>query len=153
MSAYPSDVMKSAPISLLGLDYGAKMSAGQLYQLVFARIPDVKAVCAFKTNCKTHEVWSICASPPNENRYRLAAPDNLDCLRKVFNNEKTQKDTKFYIGVVALTDGMAREFVIWSNWFLRPIRPICCSCPVRMGSAGISPRQAFRVFRGQKKRF
>ena len=84
MSAYPSDVMEIRPYQLLGLDYGAKMSAGQLYQLVFARIPDVKAVCAFKTNCKTHEVWSICASPPNENRYRLAAADNLGLPREGF---------------------------------------------------------------------
>jgi len=71
-------------LQLLGLDYGAKIPAGQLYQLVFARIPDVKAVCAFKTNCQTHEAWSICGSsqtPPEKNRYRLAAADNLGLPR------------------------------------------------------------------------
>lgn len=71
-------------LQLLGLDYGAKVPAGQLYQLVFARIPDVKAVCAFKTNRQTHEAWSICGSsqtPPDKNRYRLAAADNLGLPR------------------------------------------------------------------------
>jgi hypothetical protein len=34
-----------------------------------------------------------------------------------FNNEKTRKGTKIFIGVAALADRMAREFVIWSIVF------------------------------------
>ena len=34
-----------------------------------------------------------------------------------FNNEKTQKDTKIFVGVAALTDEMALGFAVWPIGF------------------------------------
>lgn len=67
-------------LQLLGLDYGAVMPAGELFRLVYARIPDQKRVCAFNGDQHTQEAWSICKSsqqPPEKNRYFQAAADNL----------------------------------------------------------------------------
>lgn len=67
-------------LQLIGLDYGDRMPAGKLYQLIFERIPEVRAVCGFKTDVPTQEAWSICRTsqtPPETNRYLKAAAENL----------------------------------------------------------------------------
>lgn len=67
-------------LQLLGLDYGAILPAWQLFQLVYARIPNQKRICAFNTDRQTQEAWSICGSArksAEDNRYLKAAADNL----------------------------------------------------------------------------
>ena len=63
-------------LRLLGLDYGAKLTAKELFQLLYERIPDQKAVCAFAGDLESQPAWSICGSAYDE-RYKLAAEDNL----------------------------------------------------------------------------
>lgn len=67
-------------LQLLGLDYGAVLPAWQLFELVYARIPDQRRVCAFSTGRATQEAWSVCKSAqvaPEQSRYRQAAADGL----------------------------------------------------------------------------
>ena len=67
-------------LQLLGLDYGAKMPAAQLFKLLFERIKEKNDVCGYQNGVQTHQAWSICpgvgGSDGFEN-YRQAAENNL----------------------------------------------------------------------------
>jgi len=67
-------------LRLLGLDYGAKMPAAQLFKLLFERIKEKNDVCGYQTGVQTHQAWSICPGVGKGDgfeNYRDAAKNNL----------------------------------------------------------------------------
>lgn len=64
----------------MGLDYGVKMRADELFRLMFERIKDKKDICGYNTDRQTHEAWSICPGVGGSDgfgNYREAAGENL----------------------------------------------------------------------------
>jgi hypothetical protein len=64
----------------LGLKYGDTLPARKLYELVFARIPSTRAICAYGDGKVRAPEWSICGDDKDQ-AYQKARAVNLGIPR------------------------------------------------------------------------